>query len=377
MAGDKVLFVEDSAAIQDLAKNVLEKANFEVITASNGIAALTCEDLVDVDVIVIDSDLRDMDGFETVERLREESDLFRTPILLLVPDEKIHSETSLYLKGANAFLIKPFEPKVLVATVKDLLQEQEIFSRSQQHVRDAAEKFIGQLAEEEIKNAVERRKELIIERVIQNVVTAVEQRTRKEVDTQVTSLVSEKEQELVRLTVSEVAHSMVEKLADRKVTEAMESILDKETERVVKRAADIALPNIIREKVKDGIEYALPREVEMKVKSAADQLVPEVSGKIVSMIENVAERVVPKVARERLDELITGQSKQYCDKNVPNLVNATLSKEFRIMCDRELSVLVRQAAKKIWTKVIIINSVISAVVIALVIAGYFILSNNG
>lgn len=356
-----------------LQKNVLEKLGYNVITASNGLAALTCDDLENVDLVIIDTDLRDMNGFETVEHLRNDPENFPIPVLLLVPDERIDSRTSINLKGANAYLIKPFEPKMLLANVKDLLQEKGIFLRSQQHIRDAAEKFVSQLAENEIQNAIDRRTQLIVERVIQNVSTAVEQRARREVDTKVTSLVSDKEQELVRITVNEVAHSMVEKLAERKVTEAMETILEHETEKVVKRSADIILPNVVRDKVKESLEHTLPREVQNRVQRAAEQLVPDVSNKIIAMIETVAHRIVPKVGKEKLPEVVEKQAKMYISQDVPRLVSELVRKEFRHLCDVELAAIIGDATRKTWIRLFIVNGVMITLVIVALIAGYFFL----
>ena len=52
MAGEKVLLVENSSAIQELGKNILEEHGYDVTVASNGLAALTYNDLKEVDEVI-------------------------------------------------------------------------------------------------------------------------------------------------------------------------------------------------------------------------------------------------------------------------------------------------------------------------------------
>ena len=371
MSGQKILLIESSAAFQELAKNILDKAGYNVITTSNGLAALTFDDLQNVDTIVVDTELNDFSGYEVVDKIRADAENFNTPILLLVPEDQVDPRSSVHLQGANAYLVKPFEPKMFLATIADLLLEKEILRRSQEHLNSSAERYISQLAENEIKNALDRRTQLIVERLIQNVTTMVEQRAKKEIDTQVTSLISEKEQELVRLTVNEVAHSMVEKLAERKVTEAMEAILQAETEKVIKRSGDILLPNIIRDKVKDSIDYSLPREVQTKVREATNQLVPEVSNKIIEMIDALAQKLVPKLGREKLPEVVEKQTRQFINKELPTMVKDFVKREFTNLWEVEMASGIKESSQKILAKVIIFNIVMMLIVIGGIIGTYF------
>src|SRR6187549_1983467 len=88
VAGENILVVDDSIAVQELCRNVLEGGGYRVSVASNGVAALSYPDLPDVDLLIIDTHLRDISGFETTRQIKTDKELFRKPILLLVPEEE-------------------------------------------------------------------------------------------------------------------------------------------------------------------------------------------------------------------------------------------------------------------------------------------------
>ena len=346
MAGEKILVVDESVAVQELCRVTLSNQGWRVTTASNAVAALAYPEMPDVDLLIIASDLHEMNGAQATRAVRQDPELSEKPVLLLVPEEEVERESQ-NLNGANGYLLKPFEPVLLVSKVKALLEEKHVLAAAREHLRSAAEAWMKRLAETHVQEAVEQRTQIIIERALQNIVSQVDQKTRREVDSRVTALTAEKEQELVKLTVHEVARSMVEKLAERKVTEAMEAILRDETDKAVRRVAESLLPAMTRERVRESVEQILPKEAQRRVQKEAENLVPEASEKVVLVIENAAQKLVPKIARELITEQVEKQTHEAILNSLPKHVQAMVGTELDAQMRTKVAPLVRESADAI------------------------------
>ena len=140
---------------------------------------------------------------------------------------------------------------------------------------------------------------------------------------------------------------MVEKLAERKVTEAMESILRDETEKAVRRVAESLLPAMTRERVRESVEQILPKEVQRRVQKEAENLVPEASEKVVMVIENAAQKLVPKIARELISEQVEKQTHEVILNSLPKHVQAMVGTELDAQMRTKVAPLVRESADAI------------------------------
>jgi len=322
MAGERVLLIDESAAVQDMAKCALEEHGYRVTLASNGLAALSHPDIEQFDLVVVDANLDGLDGLETTRFIKTDSETHKIPILLLVPEDSLDQRSSQRTAGAQGWLAKPFTPAQIITKAHESIAEQKLKSLSDQYLEDSAERHMQELAEHKIQQAVERKIQIIVERAIQSIVSIIDQRAKREVDARVTALAAEKEQALVKLTVQEVARSMIEKLAERKVTEAMEQILVSSTEKTVKRAVDTMLPSMIRERLRESIENTLPREIQTRVEKAATDKAQEIGEGIVVVIQQQAQKIVPLVAKERLPEIAERAIAAACETKIPQLVLA-------------------------------------------------------
>jgi CheY-like chemotaxis protein len=347
MAGEKILVVDDNVAVQELCKAVLEPNGYQVMVAANGVAALTFPDIENIDLLIIDSHMKELSGFETTRLIKSDQELFPKPVLMLIPEEEITGKENPTLMGANGWIKKPFEPELLLKKVRLMLEEKEILERSRRYMQEAAEAAIKRLAESHIQNAVEQRTQIIIERVLQMVVSQVDQRARREVDERVTQLTAEKQEELVKMTVHEVARSMVEKLAERKVAEAIDAVLREETDRAVRRAADSILPGLARERVREAMEQTLPREIQRRVQKEVENLVPEASQRVVGVIDSAAQKVVPKLAREITADIVEREVANAIDKQLPGHVETIVSRELEAQMRMKLATYIREAVETI------------------------------
>lgn len=364
MAGETVLVIEDSSSERDYAKTSLEDNGYKVVTAANAAAALTYPEVKEINLIVMDSHLMGISGFEATRMLRQQGATHPIPILLLIPDEQIDNREDVSPRGANGFLIKPYDSRSLSRKVAKLIEEQHLEDLAHQYLENTADTLMKQLSEKHIKAAVERKTQIIIERCIQNVATAVEQRARAQVNESVTALTAEKEQELVKFTVREVAQSMVEKLAERKVTEAMETVLAEQAERTVKRIADQLLPSQIRERLKETLDKNLPREIQTRVQRQLEKEGPEIGKGLVTMVEDTAKNLVPRVVREISPDIVERQLKIVLSEQVPRLVQDLISRELDAQMMGKLDPTIRETKRELRKYVTTWNVVMGVIGIA-------------
>ena len=112
---EKILIIEDDAAIAAIEKDYLEIDGFEVEIAADGITGMNMGLSGAFDLILLDLMLPGMDGFSVCRKLRETLDI---PILMVTARrEDIDKIRGLGL-GADDYIEKPFSPGVLVARVK-------------------------------------------------------------------------------------------------------------------------------------------------------------------------------------------------------------------------------------------------------------------
>lgn len=125
----RILVVDDNPAALYATSRVLRAAGYEVIEAATGAEAL--KNGAAADLVVLDINLPDMDGFEVCRRLRENPLTANIPILHL---SATFTNSKDLVQGVNAgadgFLTRPLEAQVLTATVRTLL-----FARHAEHIR--------------------------------------------------------------------------------------------------------------------------------------------------------------------------------------------------------------------------------------------------
>lgn len=115
----KVFVVDDEPQIVKVLRVYLEKAGFQVITASDGNSALTTFQREKPDFMILDLNLPGMDGLEICKAVRRYSNI---PILMLTARvEEADKLIGLEL-GADDYVVKPFSPREVVARVKTIFR---------------------------------------------------------------------------------------------------------------------------------------------------------------------------------------------------------------------------------------------------------------
>ncbi|HEY7929999.1 MAG TPA: response regulator [Steroidobacteraceae bacterium] len=115
-----ILVVDDNAAARYTTSRVLRAAGYQVLEASTGTAAL--ELATRADLIILDVNLPDIDGFEVCRRLRANPATAHISVLHLSATFVHHGDFSVGLQaGADSYLTRPVEGAVLIASVRTLL----------------------------------------------------------------------------------------------------------------------------------------------------------------------------------------------------------------------------------------------------------------
>jgi len=115
----RILVVDDETALVELVQSYLEREQYEVLTATDGRAALDLAHTSQPDLVVLDVMLPILDGIEVCRQLRQFSDAY--VIMLTARAEEIDKILGLTV-GADDYLTKPFSPSELVARIKALLR---------------------------------------------------------------------------------------------------------------------------------------------------------------------------------------------------------------------------------------------------------------
>ena len=123
MDGARILYIEDNAENRILVKRVLEAESYAVLEADNGIDGLRVAQEEAPDLILIDINLPEIDGYEVTTRLRQMEALSNVPIVALTANVlKGDRERSLDA-GCDGYIQKPIDVDLLPAQIAAFLRQ--------------------------------------------------------------------------------------------------------------------------------------------------------------------------------------------------------------------------------------------------------------
>ena len=118
----KILLVDDEPDILEIVGYNLTSEGYQVLTAENGIKAITIAKKEKPHLIILDVMMPEMDGIEACEKLRSIPDLSETIITFFTARGEDYSQVAGFEAGADDYITKPVKPKVLISKVKALLR---------------------------------------------------------------------------------------------------------------------------------------------------------------------------------------------------------------------------------------------------------------
>lgn len=119
MTNNKVLIADDDAHIAELIKVYFEKDGFTTVTANNGKKAVELFKSEAPAIVILDVMMPEMDGLQVCREIRRVSNI---PIIMLTAKGETFDKVLGLELGADDYMVKPFDPKELVARVKAVLR---------------------------------------------------------------------------------------------------------------------------------------------------------------------------------------------------------------------------------------------------------------
>ena len=118
----KVLVVDDSNSIRDMVSFTLKSAGYQTVEAKDGLDGLSNAKASDFDLVISDVNMPNMDGISLCTELRKLANFKFTPILMLTTESSTDMKMRGKSAGATGWLVKPFNPEKLLATIKRVVK---------------------------------------------------------------------------------------------------------------------------------------------------------------------------------------------------------------------------------------------------------------
>ena len=119
----RILIVDDEVELVEMVKMRLESAGYEIISAYDGQEGLEKAKKEKPDLIILDLMLPKMDGYKVCGLLKSDSRYSKIPIIMFTARAREEDEALGKELGAEGYITKPFEPKLLLAKIKELIGE--------------------------------------------------------------------------------------------------------------------------------------------------------------------------------------------------------------------------------------------------------------
>ena len=121
-----ILVAEDDLVTRTLVRLLLEREGFVVIEASTGSQAVEYAASKSPELIVMDLNMPQMDGCDAIQAIRRLPWAARTPIVVVTSDATQATEQKVLALGADDYIMKPFEPAVLISRIKAVFGRQRL-----------------------------------------------------------------------------------------------------------------------------------------------------------------------------------------------------------------------------------------------------------
>ena len=120
LSGPRLLVVDDEDSLVDLVATALRFAGYQVTTEQNGFDALRSVKTAPPDLVVLDVNMPDLDGFEVCRRLRRDG--HEMPVIFLTARDNLEDLRSGFRHGGDDYLTKPFSLEELSLRIAALLR---------------------------------------------------------------------------------------------------------------------------------------------------------------------------------------------------------------------------------------------------------------
>ncbi len=122
MSLKRILIVEDTEDNRQILRDLLTNAGFDIVEAHDGEAAVDAASEHRPDLILMDIQLPILNGYEAIRRIKANGALRAIPIIAVTSYALSEDKERARAAGCDGYVAKPFSPRQLLATVRDLLE---------------------------------------------------------------------------------------------------------------------------------------------------------------------------------------------------------------------------------------------------------------
>jgi two-component system cell cycle response regulator DivK len=117
----RILMVEDTEDNRQILRDLFAATDYELFEAADGAAGIEMAKAHKPDLILMDIQLPVLDGYETTRRLKADPALRDIPVIAVTSYALSGDETKARAAGCDAYVTKPFSPRLLLAKVREFL----------------------------------------------------------------------------------------------------------------------------------------------------------------------------------------------------------------------------------------------------------------
>ncbi|HLM38644.1 MAG TPA: response regulator [Microvirga sp.] len=122
MTPKRILIVEDTEDNRRIMRDLLSNAGFDIVEAHDGQAAVAAAANYVPDLILMDIQLPVLNGYEAIRRIKADPKLQAIPIVAVTSYALTGDKESARAAGCDRYVAKPFSPRQLLATIRELLE---------------------------------------------------------------------------------------------------------------------------------------------------------------------------------------------------------------------------------------------------------------
>jgi two-component system cell cycle response regulator DivK len=116
-----VLVVEDQVDNRRIIRDLLTSVNYHVIEAVSGQEGVDMAEIHRPDLILMDIQLPDIDGYEATRRIKSISNLTSIPIIAVTSYALSGDDAKAFEAGCDAYVTKPFSPRALLKKIQEFI----------------------------------------------------------------------------------------------------------------------------------------------------------------------------------------------------------------------------------------------------------------
>ena len=121
----RILVIEDTEDNRQIIRDLLSSVGYELIEAVDGVEGVALAQKEHPDLILMDIQLPEIDGYEATRRIRDIPELAKVPIIAVTSYALSGDEAKTREAGCDGYVAKPFSPRDLLAKVRQFLPDAE------------------------------------------------------------------------------------------------------------------------------------------------------------------------------------------------------------------------------------------------------------